>query len=81
MNNVDIVPRQVLKHSPNALRASPYCPQDRGCGHVPNALRANRAYATRCGFDLCHKYILYLYLYLYFTRLGQMHHTVGPVCP
>jgi hypothetical protein len=24
-----------------------YCPQDRGCGHVPNALRANRAYATR----------------------------------
>jgi hypothetical protein len=21
-----------------------YCPQDRGCGHVPNALRANRAY-------------------------------------
>jgi hypothetical protein len=27
----------------------PYCPQDRGCGHVPNALRANRAYATRLG--------------------------------
>ncbi len=26
-----------------------YCPQDRGCGHVPNALRANRAYATRLG--------------------------------
>jgi hypothetical protein len=24
-------------------------PQDRGCGHVPNALRANRAYATRLG--------------------------------
>jgi hypothetical protein len=24
-----------------------YCPQDRGCGNVPNALRANRAYATR----------------------------------
>jgi hypothetical protein len=26
-----------------------YCPQDRGCGHVPNALQANRAYATRQG--------------------------------
>jgi hypothetical protein len=26
-----------------------YCPQDRGCGHVPNTLRANRAYATRLG--------------------------------
>ena len=26
-----------------------YCPEDRGCGHVPNALRANRAYATRLG--------------------------------
>jgi hypothetical protein len=25
------------------------CPQDRGCGHVLNALRANRAYATRLG--------------------------------
>ncbi len=25
------------------------CPHDRGCGHVPNALRANRAYATRLG--------------------------------
>jgi hypothetical protein len=24
-----------------------YCPQDRDCGHMPNALRANRAYATR----------------------------------
>jgi hypothetical protein len=23
--------------------SSLYCPQDRGCGHVPNALRANRA--------------------------------------
>ncbi len=30
-------------------RLSLYCPQDRGCGHVPNALRANRAYATRLG--------------------------------
>ncbi len=29
-----------------------YCPQDRGCGHVPNALRANRAYATRLGQSL-----------------------------
>jgi hypothetical protein len=27
-----------------------YCPQDKGCGHVPNALRANRAYATRSVF-------------------------------
>ncbi len=25
-----------------------YCPQDRGCGHVPNALRANRA--TGCAW-------------------------------
>jgi hypothetical protein len=24
--------------------------------------------AACCGFDLCHKYVLYLYLYLYFVR-------------
>jgi hypothetical protein len=36
-----------------------YCPQDRGCGHVPNALRANRAYATRLGQG--HQGYLYLY--------------------
>ena len=38
-----LLPPRVL---PRDLR---YCPQDRGCGHVPNALRANRAYATRLG--------------------------------
>jgi hypothetical protein len=43
---------------------------------VPNALRANRAYATRLGqghhtIIPCHKYILYLYLYLYLSRLDQ----------
>ncbi len=27
------------------------------------------ALAACCGFDLCHKYILYLYLYLYFARM------------
>jgi hypothetical protein len=36
----------------NAYR-SLYCPQDRGCGHVPNALQANRAYATRLVVSQC----------------------------
>jgi hypothetical protein len=30
-----------------------------------NLLDAPTALAACCGFDLCHKYILYLYLYLY----------------
>jgi hypothetical protein len=38
-----------------ALTSGNYCP-------APTAL------AACCGFDLCHKYILYLYLYLYFPR-------------
>jgi hypothetical protein len=32
-------------------------------------LDAPTALAACCGFDLCHKYILYLYLYLYFSIL------------
>jgi hypothetical protein len=30
-------------------------------------LDAPTALTACCGFDLCHKYILYLYLYLYFA--------------
>ncbi len=30
-------------------------------------LDAPTALAACCGFDLCHKYILYMYLYLYFS--------------
>ena len=33
-------------------------------------LDAPTALAACCGFDLCHKHILYLYLYLYFCGLG-----------
>jgi hypothetical protein len=44
---VYIVPRTGLAQT--CKRTGLYCPQDRGCGHVPNALRANRAYATRLG--------------------------------
>ena len=34
--------------------------------YCPHLLEATTALAACCGFDLCHKYILYLYLYLYF---------------
>ena len=34
---------------------------------VTNNLCAQKAAVSCCGFDLCHKYILYLYLYLYFS--------------
>jgi hypothetical protein len=33
-------------------------------------LDAPSALAACCGFDLCHKYILYLYLYLYWVTSG-----------
>jgi hypothetical protein len=49
------------------LLPSLYCPQDRGCGHVPNALRANRAYATRLG-RRHHKYIR--------LQTNAMHHVI-----
>jgi hypothetical protein len=35
-------------------------------------LDAPTALAACCGFDLCHKYILYLYLYLYFCLLAHI---------
>jgi hypothetical protein len=38
-------------------------------------LDAPTALAACCGFDLCHKYILYLYLYLYFDSVRKQWRT------
>ncbi len=39
-----------------------------------------RALAACCGFDLCHKYILYLYLYFFFARSVYVCARVRRVC-
>jgi hypothetical protein len=37
-------------------------------------------YAACCGFDLCHKYILYLYLYLYLYAIFVCSTVCNAVC-
>ena len=39
-------------------QTSLYCPQDRGCGHVPNALRASKGVYTKYKYK--YKYKIYL---------------------